>query len=110
MNWGSVSERLMAVFAFATAYFAWATWRSAKKVEWFIGSQESHSTMTIRMQAKRDQLRVIAYDPSLTRYPGDVPLVGKEWPLDAVYLAIPPEFRSHYKRNWISRILRRPGG
>jgi hypothetical protein len=96
MNWGTVPEWVMAALAAATAGLAWATWRSSKRIEWFTGAMESHSTMDIRLQAKRDGIRVEAYDPALTN-PRRVPHPGEEWSLDVIYLALPPGLRADHR-------------
>ena len=93
MNLGSVAEWGMVLFAGATAYYAYQSGKSSKRVEWLIGALESHSTIRLRMQAKRDGLKVVAYDPASSRYPARVPQIGEEWNLETVYLAVPPEFR-----------------
>ena len=107
MNWGWVAEGAAAIFAGAAALFSFLGWRSARRVEWLTGAMESHSTMQIRMQAKRDNLRVEAYDPDLRPYPGDVPLEGKEWKLETVYLALPPTFRANKRTSSFARIVGR---
>lgn len=91
---GSLADWGLVTFAAATAYFAYASSKSAQRVEWFIGSIESHSTMQTRMSAKQAGLKVIAYDPKVTRYPARIPLNNEEWHLDAVYLALPLDLRS----------------
>lgn len=93
MNWGTVPEWLMALFAGAAALLAWASYLTSKQVESLVGALESHSTIRLRMEAKRDGLKVKAYDPKILRYPGRIPHVGDEWHLDEVYLALPPELR-----------------
>lgn len=93
MYCGTIPEWVMAFFSAATALLAWSSYHSSKQVEWLIGALESHSTMRLRMQAKRDGLKVKAFDPKISRYPGRIPLIGEEWHLDEVYLALPPEFR-----------------
>jgi hypothetical protein len=93
MHWGTVAEWAMALFAAATALLAFSSYRSSKQVEWLMGALESHSTTRVRMQAKRDGLKVKAYDPKDSRYPGRIPLLGEEWHLDEVHLALPREFR-----------------
>jgi hypothetical protein len=91
---GSIAEWGLVSFAAATAFFAWQSARSSARTEWLIGALESHSTIRLRMAAKQSGLKVFAYNPQAARYPARVPLVGEEWPLDAVYLAVPPEFRA----------------
>ncbi|HEY4213398.1 MAG TPA: hypothetical protein VGM84_18115 [Steroidobacteraceae bacterium] len=93
MEPGSAADWAVAAFAGATAYFAFRGWKSSKQVEWLIGSLESHSTMRIRLDAKRENVKVIAYDPTVSRYPARIPLAGEEWPLDTIYLALPPDLR-----------------
>jgi hypothetical protein len=94
MNWGSVPDWAMAGFAAATAYYAYQSGKSSRRVEWLIGALESHSTIRLRMRAKRDGLKVVAYDPVTARFPARGPLTGEEWPLETIYLALPPEFRA----------------
>lgn len=92
IDWGSAPDWMIAAFASATALSAYQSWRSSKKVEWLIGALESHSTLRLRMEAKRDNLKVIAWDPSQSS-PARVPITGHDWPLDEIYLAIPPDLR-----------------
>jgi hypothetical protein len=92
IEWGSAPDWAIASFAGATTLFAFQSWRSSKKVEWLIGALESHSTVRLRMEAKRDGLNVVAWDPEQSS-PSRVPMTGQEWPLDEIYLAIPPDLR-----------------
>jgi len=77
MHSGTVAEWGMVVFATATAtataYFAWVSSVSSKRIEFLIGALESHSTMQLRMDAWDRKLKVIAYDPATDRYPARVP-------------------------------------
>jgi hypothetical protein len=93
MSFGSVSEWMLVIFAAATAYSAWQTGKTTKELNRLMGALESHSTVRLRMLAKSQNVAVVAYDPELLRYPGHIPMVGNEWHLDKIYLAIPRDFR-----------------
>jgi hypothetical protein len=93
MEMGSLADWLMAAFAAATAWYAYQNGKTTEQLKWLIGSLESHSTVRLRLQAKREGVRVVAYDPTNSRFPGRIPHVGEEWPIDVVYLAIPRDLR-----------------
>lgn len=89
----AIASVASAVAALAALWMAIRNERSVKRLEFLAGALESHSFLRVRIAAKLAGIPVEAYDPSVNRYPGRSPQAGKEWPMDKVYAAIPPDLR-----------------
>lgn len=95
MTLGSASDWFLVAFAAATTVSAYRSWKTARELEWLMGALESHSTVRLRILAKDKGLKVVAFDPSHSRFPGSIPIAGDEWqPPDKIFLALPREFRA----------------
>ena len=46
------------------AVFAFLTWKAYKRIEWFTGAYESHSAMSLRLQAKKENIKMLWWDPT----------------------------------------------
>jgi hypothetical protein len=84
------------------SFFAW---RISSRVAWLTGAMETHSTMMLRIEAKRGikekPIKLIWWDPSIEPFPfsGEH---NTEAELSEIYLGIPPKHR-RANQNWCGK-------
>lgn len=95
------------LIAFLLVVLTFLIWRLNKRVSWLTGAMESHSTLMLRLEAKRGidgkPVRVVWWDPNREK----VPFSGAhnvEADLETIYLYLPPEHRECSK-GWWSRLI-----
>ena len=98
-DWNKIAAIVAAVATGIMAWFAILTWRLQKRLTWWTGALESHSTVQLRLLAEKENKPVVWWDPS-----NDDPC-RKTWPenpshkdaatVETVYVGLPP----HRRRN-----------
>lgn len=92
----SFTEWLMVAITFLLLIISFLAWRISRRVAWLTGAMESHSTLMLRIEAKRgvngEPLKVKWWDPNRE----EIPFKGahdKEADLECIYLYLPPKYR-----------------
>ena len=100
-----LTDWLMVIISFLLLLLGFFAWRISAKIAWFTGAMETHSTMMLRIEAKRgingEPIKVIWWNPSIKHFP----FFGEhntEAELSEIYLGIPPKFR-RANQNWRSK-------
>ncbi len=96
---------VMVVITVLIAFVSLMAWRVSKLVAWLTGAIESHSSLMLRLEARRgvpgEPVKVVWWDPTL----GDPPLErkhGEEAELHCIYTCLPPRQRQR-RRSWLIR-------
>jgi hypothetical protein len=91
-NWQMVSALGTWAAATAAACIGVLALRTARRVAWFTGSTESYNMKQLQLAAKRDNVRLIWWDPSIRPWPFDGQH-GEEVKTETIYLGIPLDRR-----------------
>ncbi len=51
----------------AIAFFALASWRVSRQLAWFTGAIETQSDLLMKMEAKRQKIPMVWWDPSIEK-------------------------------------------
>ena len=85
------------------AFFGFLVWKAYVNIEWFTGSMETHTDITLRIAAKQgvhaEPIRLLWWDPTLGETPSKKEH-GKEADLSTVYIFLPPERRQKKATRW----------
>lgn len=107
-----LTDWLMVIISGLLLIISYFTWRISSRLAWLTGAMETHSTMMLRIEAKRgidgQPIKVIWWDPSREAFP----FSGEhraEADLEKIYLGIPPKYRSSGD-HWYSKISRWSSG
>jgi hypothetical protein len=93
------SDWINALLGVAVSASAFATWRTAKKVEWLTGAMESHSFLMVRLAAKEQGVKCIWWDPTIEAPPPHS--YREDAVLDSIRIFLPMEHRQGAKkRRW----------
>lgn len=92
----SITDWLNVIIAFLLLFLSVLVWRLNRRVAWLTGALESHSTLMLRIEARRGiegrPIRVIWWDPNREKPPFNG-AHGVEADLEQIYLYLPPEHR-----------------
>ena len=86
-----LTDWLMVIISGLLLLLGYFAWRISAKVAWLTSAMETHSTMTLRIEAKRgisgEPIKIIWWDPSIESFPfyGEH---GKEAELQDIYIYI----------------------
>ena len=75
------------------AILSLALWRSSKRVEWLTGALETHSDIQLAIAAKRAEIELIWWDPTVELVPS-VRKHGEQRDLSRIYTYLPPSERT----------------
>ena len=102
-NDANLAEWLMVAITALLVFLGILAWRINKHVMWLTGALESHSTLMLRLEAKRGvkdtPIKVIWWDPNREEAPFDG-AHGKEADLDNIHLFFPPKYRTSKGGFW----------
>lgn len=95
-----VTDWLMVVLTFVIAIFTILVWRVYQRIAFFTGAMESHSTMMLRIEARKHNIPIVWWDPTLQgpsvkSWPPFTGEHGKEAVLNEIYIGIPVENRKY---------------
>ena len=102
-----LTDWLMVIISGLLLIISYFAWRISSRVAWLTGAMETHSTMMLRIEAKRgingQPIKIIWWDPSREAFPfpGEH---GTEAELNEIYLGIPPRYRLR-NQSWFSRFF-----
>lgn len=94
------TDWLMVCLTFVIAVFTILVWRVYARIALFTGAMESHSTMMLRIEAKKNGIPVTWWDPTLNgpctkSWPQLQGEHGKEAVLEQIYIGVPVERRKY---------------
>jgi hypothetical protein len=99
-EWRDVIELAATV---AIAFFAFASWRVSRQLSWFTGAMETHSDLLMKMEARRQKIPMIWWDPTIEPFPSTAEH-GKPVRLRKIWSGMPPR-RRRYK-GWKGRLMK----
>ena len=82
-------------FSYFTMKVAQSNLSIAKRIEWLTGALESHSTIQLRLDAKKygSEVEMIWWDPTIAPVPS-IPKHGEKAELSKIYLFLPESLRA----------------
>jgi hypothetical protein len=92
------SDAIQAASTFVTFILAVAVFRIQRKTDFWTGAMAAQQAVLLRIEAKRQDIEVIAWDKSVAPFPQKIKH-GETWPLDKIYVGIPVEKR-RYRGAW----------
>ena len=99
----SITDWLNVLIAFLLLFLSALVWRLNRRVTWLTGALESHSTLMLRLEAKRGvegkPIKVVWWDPNREKPPFKG-AHGVEAELEQIYLYLPPEHRECNRGLW----------
>lgn len=99
----SITDWLNVLIAFLLLFLSILVWRLNRRVTWLTGALESHSTLMLRLEAKRGvegkPIKVVWWDPNREKPPFKG-AHGVEAELEQIYLYLPPEHRECDRGFW----------
>ena len=93
------------IFAGSVAFSGWMVWRATQEIAkynerltWFTGAMESHSKIMMRLEANRQKIPVVWWDPDIEGVP-TTPSKKHKAPaeISTVYQFLPPNLRKKFK-------------
>jgi hypothetical protein len=100
MDWEGTGIIVTALATVALAIATYALWRTTDAIKrqneqlaFFTGAMESHSTLMLRLEAKKQGVPVVWWDPTQARTPGN-PRHEQAAELDTIYIYLPTELRT----------------
>lgn len=99
----NITDWLNVLIAFLLLFLSILVWRLNRRVTWLTGALESHSTLMLRLEAKRGvdgkPIKVVWWDPNREKLPFKG-AHGVEAELEQIYLYLPPEHRECNRGFW----------
>jgi hypothetical protein len=80
-----------------TAVFTWLVWKTYERLAWLTGAMESHSTMQLRLAAKKADVPVIWWDPTIEA-PPTTPQHKEIATLEQIFLYLPVHRRKRKRK------------
>lgn len=74
------------------AVLAALVWKINKRMTWLCGALESHSSLTLRMEAEKRGIELQWWDPSIEDFPREGQH-GEPCRLEKIYIGVPPRWR-----------------
>jgi hypothetical protein len=104
MDWNLTGIIVTALATVALAIATCALWRTTnamkkqnEQIANFTGAMESHSTLMLRLEARKYGLPVVWWDPTQARTPGN-PRHEQPADLSTIYIYLPTELRTGNKK------------
>jgi hypothetical protein len=88
----------------AIAFFAWTSWRVSRQLAWFTGAMETHSDLLMKMEARRQKIPMIWWDPTIAPFPSSAEH-GKPVRMRKIWSGMPLHRRRY--RGWRGRMAKR---
>jgi hypothetical protein len=93
--WNVVHSVVELILAGAIVYFAWASWHVASRLAWLTGAMESHSDIMTRLEAQKQKIPMVWWDPTAEMFPDDGVAHGKECRINKIAVGLPTHLRKH---------------
>lgn len=93
--WDVVHSVIEVIMAAAIVYFAWASWRVSTRLAWFTGAMESHSDIMMRLEAQKQKIPMVWWDPTVEAFPRDGIAHGKPCHIKRLAIGMPEHLRQH---------------
>jgi hypothetical protein len=93
----TISSIIMALCTVAVAVYAYRSWKVSKGIETYTSMAETHSEMLLKLEAKRNGIPIVWWDPTI-----EAPPVGwkhgKEIELEQIRFYIPKKLRKNKRK------------
>ncbi|MDX1489303.1 MAG: hypothetical protein R3268_13925 [Acidiferrobacterales bacterium] len=94
--WDVVHSVIELILAAAIACFAWASWRVSTRLAWLTGAMESHSDIMMSLEATKQKVPMVWWDPTVEVFPHDGVAHGKPCSIKKLAIGMPEHLR-HYQ-------------
>ena len=93
--WNVVHSVVELLLAGAIVYFAWASWRVSSRLAWLTGAMESHSDIMMRLEAQKQEIPMVWWDPTVEVFPDEGIAHSKECRMNKIAVGLPEHLRKH---------------
>jgi hypothetical protein len=93
--WDVVHSFIELLLTGAIVFFGWASWRTASRLAWFTGAMESHSEIMLRLEARRQKIPTVWWDPTVEAPPFHGVAHGKKCQIAQIRIFLPEHLRQH---------------
>lgn len=93
--WNVVHSVVELVLALAIVYFAWASWRISSRLTWLTGAMETHSDIMMRLEARKQKIPMVWWDPTAEVFPYEGVAHGKECRISKITVGLPAYLRKY---------------
>ena len=99
----TLADWLMVIITILVAFISLMAWHVSKLIAWLTGAIESHSSIMLRLEAKRgvgeEPIKVVWWDPTIETPPINRKH-GDEADINCIYSYVPPKERK-CPPNWL---------
>lgn len=96
--WSVVHSVVELILAGAILYFAWASWRISSRLARLIGAVETHASMSIKLEAKKQGVPIVWWDPTVETLPDEEAAHGEECRLEKISAPLAEHLRKYTGR------------